>query len=190
MGRQVDILEELLAAGDATSVSKAYRFLRDECRIPRQVLNLPHPFGIGGALGVCNARANRDGTWTPAEIGAGVIVIGIWDAGELIDLLALAIGDPEHWRLRIGLPAFLGAEAVDRAHFFGEPLVVRRNPLSWLRGGCEGAVALDWRFARTDLIGLRELFVEDLAHAEAVEARLRQRDPRLPRISLPLARAA
>jgi hypothetical protein len=169
--QQRDVMEKLRCAG-----------------VPRWALTTP--LGINCGFGVDRFDVRQDGTYQLSETGPGAIIMVVMEHNDLADLLAWRLLEPGRWWLRRGLGVFLGEEAVGRAAFLHEPLAVYRSPLSWLRGGCDGAVVLDWRFAQSMLLEVSEIVAEDLAHGEEIERRLRERAPAPPRITVKIGEAA
>lgn len=63
----------------------------------------------------------------------------------LVDFLAFLPSNPLRWfALRDSSPV-LNAGAVTKATILEKPLLIWRDPLSWLRADREGVVILDWR---------------------------------------------
>ena len=127
------------------------------------------------------------------------------EGAEIVDLLAFEPDRPDQWWLRLGIANWLAAYQLDRRTVCGlgaaplltpltmpdgytvEALHLHRDPLSWLRAGCRGAVPLvpealnDLRFLDTTVL------CEDLAHAEEIEQQLLSPAARMPVLQVPIS---
>ena len=62
---------------------------------------------------------------------------------DIGDLVAWLPNNPAKWWRRAGIVDFINFEAIERAAFFREPLLLHPHPLAWLQAGGDGAVILD-----------------------------------------------
>jgi len=88
----------------------------------------------------------------------------------VVDMVCWRLGDPEFLATALGPDdgcAVLGAQrALERR---GQPLVLYRNSLDWLKAGCHGVVPLKWR-AGSWLHNHRGPFVcQDIGHAAEIQ---------------------
>jgi len=85
-----------------------------------------------------------DETYRPvAEGGRAAAIIGVWQDGGLLDLLATSL-ETRAMRRRKGLASILGEENVDVSVQCRKPLEVLVDGVSWLARGRKGVVILDW----------------------------------------------
>ena len=64
---------------------------------------------------------------------------------QLIDICAFFPHDIAHWWLRRSAQTpVLGADQIDYASFYRQPLALYQTPYDWLLGRGNGAVVLDW----------------------------------------------
>lgn len=160
----------------------------------------------GGGLLVANAEVSGE-TWQPMPDGRKLLVLACDLAAdengtsEIVDLLAFDPREPSRWWLRRGVAHWINGWEVDRRTSAGswtivppitadvratfEALPVWRNPLSWLRAGCVGAVPLtaealeDLRYIDSPVI------CEDFDHAEEIERALMTFSPSMPVLKIP-----
>jgi hypothetical protein len=66
------------------------------------------------------------------------------DDSSLIDLIAFRLETPHSFWPMSGAAAMLGQDQLERAHYYGRPLIVHETPLEWLRAKRVGVVILDW----------------------------------------------
>ena len=166
----------------------------------RQVLELS---GVGakmlerGLVGRVSIRLSPDETmWEPGPHPAYVTPCRIADpftpecpwwravpeAGHLIDLVAWHPEHPTRWALRTGFAEWLGACEPQHLSDF---VHVRRSPLSWLKHGATGIVALaPEERERQRLLSFAQLLVaEDFDHAQELR-RLMERPTSVPAIKV------
>ncbi len=177
MSATVPLLDELLEAlGSATRETHVDQLLS---------AGLPPP-----AVDMCGtAKIRPDGqNYVPDDDGLEAVVVPIFDAGEMIDLVAFNLSNPARWWTRIDAHWALGADALDLL-WLGAELKVCRDPLRWLQSGpAENAIViLDWHAARLHIPRV-EIVAEDLEHGLELD-RLLYIPAQHPRISVP-ARAA
>ena len=106
----------------------------------------------------------------------------------LADLVAWDMADPWRWLTARGAEPWLGRAAVEAARAEGGALTLHPHPLSWLRGGCRGAVWLPGRVSvagveslRAALDGVgRVICAGGHDHAEIVDKALRLSAKRAP----------
>ena len=104
------------------------------------------------------------------------------EAGHLIDLVAWHPEHPQRWALRTGFAEWLGA--CEPQHL-SDAVHVRRSPLSWLRHGGTGIVALapEERERQRALSFALLLMAEDFEHAQELR-RLMERPTSIPAIKV------
>jgi hypothetical protein len=88
-----------------------------------------------------------------AEGGRAAAIIGVWQEGGLIDLLATSL-ETRAMRCRKGLATLLGQEQLDVSLQWGKPLAVFTDGVSWLAHGGKGIVILDWRLGDDQLFSV------------------------------------
>lgn len=155
-----------------------------------------------GGLAISPITKSKD-KFTFDHDGALSIILPVWadppsiqhavEDPDLIDLLAFRSSAPTQFWLFRGLANMLGEAALLAARWYGSPLPVYGNPLSWLRSGGAGVMPLDWPgFAREMLWYPEiELVVSDVRLGERLKreidsvARVRK-----PRISIDMWEAA
>lgn len=96
-----------------------------------------HPFGL---MKIADAD---EGLFYPSPDGRRSLVLPVLEDGELVDLVAFSTTAPDNWKLRTGLGLALGL-AEGWHHYWPETVRLHRNPLEWLRSGCDGLCCLDW----------------------------------------------
>ncbi|RDD62003.1 hypothetical protein [Ferruginivarius sediminum] len=153
-----------------------------------------------GAVGVMDVEARPDGTWTPAEAGAGQpmfvmpVLVREGDPSTIVDLLAFHHRRPDRFYLRHGAATVAGEWALHDARSAvaweqDRPLYLFSNPLAWLQAGCDGAVLLD-SDGLDELRDCGRVVANSLALADWLDRRLRQ-PQMVPRLEVPdEARAA
>ncbi len=117
--------------------------------------------------------------WEPHEDGTPVCVLPdapLSDLGEVVepvaDLIAFRTIDPGRWWLLTGAGVLLNPTARDRADYMGEPLLIHRTPLDWMRAGGDGVVVLDWAAFLPLHLGRVPLVAADLALGERLDEAL------------------
>lgn len=129
-----------------------------------------------GPVGVAPIETHPPGCFDFAEHGRPAYIqpVLIGPAfSDIVDLIAWHPDDPGRWwtRLYSGLP--LGVDQLDVAEILGEPLAIRRAPLSWLQSGGDGVVVTDWPMTAPALRCVPTLIAEDAAHGHEIERHLR-----------------
>lgn len=112
--------------------------------------------GMTGQIGTGKVELSADGaSWTLGGPDARLIMAVRDDAGELIDLVAVASHCRDEWALRTGDGWALGLSvlaAIEQARDEAQQLSRRRpvvlrlfgNPLDWLAAGGDGLCVLAW----------------------------------------------
>jgi hypothetical protein len=181
----LDYLAELVRRAEPTAEWAAY--------VTAENIDLSvYPFI--GILGVTRARFFPGRRFEFRDDGIPVAVCEVLgdDAEAVIDLVAWSVAQPEKFGLALGVAAGLGTDqARNSATFFGgQPLVIRRTPLGWIKAGCRGAVILNRLLAPIWLgTALGNIAGEDLEHAREL-ARLLHPHVSPRRIMAPLHEAA
>jgi len=133
------------------------------------------------AAGVVRCRAPAWGfghvvpdgrTWRPAaagEAGRAAAIVPATEAGALVDLVAQDL-ETGQMRTRLDVAAVLGLDEIDRAKLNGRPLLLFPDALGWLRGGCRGAVVVDWRRAGHELQGVPAVLTASRLVARVIAA--------------------
>jgi hypothetical protein len=119
-------------------------------------------------LGIAAARAPLWGFghivhegegYSPADrggFGDAAFIVAAFEHGGLVDLVAETIVPCSRYT-RCGSAAVVNFDAIDMARHTGQPLLVFERVRQWLRGGCHGAVVIDWRRAAHELDGVRAI---------------------------------
>ena len=114
----------------------------------------------------------------PEGLVAAFVMPAISADGSVVDLIA--------WRPRgnrIGSTERAAGWLAGGYLSDDEPLIVHPDPLAWLRAGRQGVVIVHEDLARPALLARRTLQAADVAHGEALEAKLAK--VRLPQIVVP-----
>jgi hypothetical protein len=89
----------------------------------------------------------------------------------------------DRWRRRAGLVPIMNPIAIDRAEIYREPLTLHASPLDWMRAGGAGCVIVDpTANLRLYLGGVERINLDDLRFGAAIERRLIEPSPCLPKI--------
>jgi hypothetical protein len=105
--------------------------------------------------------------YEPDPDGKPAIIVGAFEQGELIDLVATSL-DTRAMRRRCGEARLLGMDWIERARDLAKPLSLFNDAFAWLAGDGCGAVVLDWRAAPRELADLRGLLCQSEALARRV----------------------
>jgi hypothetical protein len=129
--------------------------------------------GLPPLWGAYPGYANDAGLWEPADLQPGeklrdmvIVPCGWADLDGVFydgidDLVAFFLDAPGRWFLLRGNAALLGPDQVWDAGFYGRPLHLFSNPLSWLQANGAGACVIDWRMTpRLHLADSPELICE------------------------------
>ena len=158
----------------------------DPLRVARLGPDLPPDFWFGAGLpGLATVRPARGGRFELTEDGLTAIIIPVYDTipgmldanaarhvEHLADLVAVDLDDHDRFWRRRGEALVLGLAYLEIAGQEGEPILVFKNPMTWLRSGGDGIVVLDWDWAWDLLLGL-DVIAEDLDLGNRLEAALR-----------------
>jgi hypothetical protein len=122
----------------------------------------------------------------PAEpdVIEAVDPLDVISTGPVIDLVAFHPAFPDHWALRTGTAAVLGA--IEPQYCDSDPVPVHRDISDWLRGGCSGIVLLthDRHEAHRTLCQIQYIDTEDKQHKRELEALAAVPRPVSPRITV------
>lgn len=133
--------------------------------------------------GVDWVDVDRD-LYRPADDGGRVaLIIGVYQYGGLVDLLATSL-ETRAMRRRRGLGTLLGEDRLEHPLQRSKSLAVFADGLSWLAGGCKGVVILDWSDA-IQLADMPALICESEALAERVRRAFAAEDYSAPPIFVP-----
>ena len=149
---------------------------------------LPPDFWIGcGMPGFAGIKPTDEGRFEFAEDGLATVIVPAYDTipgnldanperhvDHLRDLVAIDLDRPDHFWRRRGKALVLGNAYLEIAGQECEPVLVFKNPMSWLRSGGAGIAILDWDYAR-DLLLDHELIAEDLDLGNRLETTLKPR---------------
>jgi hypothetical protein len=94
-------------------------------------------------------------TYRPALTGgsgASAVIVPACEEGAIGDLVAQGLTSGRMLP-RMGVASVLGADEINTAREDDQPLLIFVNAMSWLRGGCRGAVIIDWQQAGDSLDG-------------------------------------
>ena len=119
------------------------------------------------------------------ESGALALIAGVWDGGDLIDLVATSTRT-RAMRRRTGEAALLNDRAVDLARDARQPLRLHEDGYAWLAARCHGTVVLDWARAVPRLAEAPGLVCDSEALAHRV-MRAFERPLPLPLLFAPLS---
>ncbi len=117
--------------------------------------------------------------YEPDPDGKAAIIVGAFEQGELVDLVATSLGT-HAMRRRRGEARVLGADRVERARDLDKPLTLFNDAFAWLAGAGCGAVVLDWRAAPRELADLKGLLCQSEALARRVARAFAQPVPLPP----------
>ena len=97
-------------------------------------------------LGATRIITSSEGTYKPAPDGDYAAILPVCDIdGEIVDLCAWFVDAPGRWWLRHGDECFvLGARALGRAAYFGDPIELHATPQAWMLAGGLGTCILRW----------------------------------------------
>lgn len=130
-----------------------------------------------GGCGVARVHFNPAGGWEPMDDGGvpAILLPAYTPDSEgmapiLYDLVAFRPSLPKEPSRRRQDAVFLGEGELELAAYWHLPIVVRADPMSWLRANASGVVALDWYRAAHRLMEWEHLMGED----EATTAQLRK----------------
>jgi len=118
----------------------------------------------------------------PGEGGASALIVPACEDGTIVDLVAQGLTSGRMLP-RMGIAAVLGADEIEMAREDERPLLIFANALSWLRGGCRGAVIIDWQQAGYSLNGIEAIHSPVLIAADIYKAT--RRCWPLPKIRVP-----
>ena len=90
------------------------------------------------------------------EFAHPAFIVPAFEHAGLVDLVAETLV-PYSRYTRLGCAGVLNFDAIDNARDTGEPLFLFENVRQWLRGGCHGAVVIDWRRAAREFDGVRAI---------------------------------
>jgi len=99
--------------------------------------------------------AERD-TYCPAlgdEPGRMAFIAPATEEGSLVDLIAQSLASGKMLS-RLGMASVIGADEIEISRAHDLPLLIFVNAMSWLRGGCRGAVIVNWQEAGRSLDGV------------------------------------
>ncbi len=153
-----------------------------------------HVYTFIGILAVTRARFFPDRRFDFCDDGIPVAVCEVLgdDAETVIDLVAWPVTRPDKFATALGAASGLGADQAKKpsTFFAGQPLLIHRTPLGWIKAGCLGAVILN-RLTAPIWLGaaLGPIAGENLEHAREL-ARLLHPHVSPSRILAPLPGAA
>lgn len=167
--RQADLMAEFAAAAARAQEADTHKWLCKALCVSETVLSginpdYPpgHPWRARAALvGVQRIEVAGD-RYQPGEDGKPALIVPVaehYDPAifQPVDLIAFFPSRPGAWYVRRGVADVLGADAIRRAVFRDEPLIVRPDPLLWLQTGAADCVVLDWRAATFALGSVRRV---------------------------------
>lgn len=178
----IDLPAELVAALDGRTES-VVDWLHQHGVADSTMHEWPGPVGVS-----LIEVSTKSGTYQPTEHGEPAIVHPVHDDGpysDIIDVVAWRPSEPARWWLRTGAAIMLGEHAVRHAYVYERPLSIHRTPLRWLAAYGNGAVILDWRACRPELMEMVGFQAEDFDHGIEIQRTLRWPVPTLPPIRVP-----
>lgn len=134
-----DLHKELAQAGTETTLLHFKHLVA--LGVPRATLAAQRLDSWG--WGVVNAVDVGDGLYNPGN-GPLHMLLPVWNAEDLIDLVAFRSSNPADWRLRTGLGLALGLEGGWERHHWEDEVSLSLTPLDWLRDGADGLCIVDW----------------------------------------------
>jgi hypothetical protein len=150
---------------------------------PRRVRQMLGVLGVSPKLiscwGVATVETFGPGRafYQPAEDGRWALIVGVVEAGDLIDLCAIDL-ETQHVGTRLGLGKALGLDDVDRCRWEGRALQLLDEPLAWLRNPVGSAFIIEWRVADFTLADLEPTKVTVLCSSLALAERVERAHPR------------
>jgi hypothetical protein len=107
--------------------------------------------------------------YQPAEDGRWALIVGVVEAGDLIDLCAIDL-ETQHVGTRLGLGKALGLAEIDRCRWEGPELQLVDKPLAWLRQPVDSAYLIDWTVAAFTLADVHQIWCNSVAFAERIQS--------------------
>jgi hypothetical protein len=120
-----------------------------------------------------------DHFYQPQPEGRLALIVGAFEAGQLIDLVAIS-SRTFGLRTRRGDADLLGHDALEAARWARTPLHLYENAWSWLRAGRRGATVVNWRAVPGLLSDVAEIRCETAALAKRIDAAFARPVPRPP----------
>lgn len=163
-GRGIDLHRELL---------HAMQRARDPDK-PRRVRPMLDVLGVSPKLISCWGDSTIEtfgpgrAFYKPAEGGRWALIVGVVEAGDLIDVCAIDL-ETQHVGTRLGLGKALGLDEIDRCRWEGRELRLVDEPLAWLRQPVDSAYLIDWTVAAFTLADVASINCGSVAFAERVE---------------------
>jgi hypothetical protein len=106
--------------------------------------------------------------YQPVEDGRWALIVGVVEAGDLIDLCAIDL-ETQHVGTRLGLGKALGLDEIGRCRWEGHELQLVDKPLAWLRQPVDSAYLIDWTVAAFTLADVHLIWCSSVAFAEHVQ---------------------
>jgi hypothetical protein len=141
-----DLEAELLSATQCAQHRCVARMLEDLRVSPKLV-------AIVGIWGGVEFFGPAHAYWQPCEGGAFALIVGVVEAGDLVDLAAIEL-PTQHVATRLGFGRALGFDTIDRVRWNGGVLRLVEKPLDWLRIPDGAAFIINWRAAAFTLADL------------------------------------
>lgn len=155
----------------------AYRFARRR-QYRADLLRAGLTFGDDYLWGL--ARIEIDAHfYQPQPDGRLALIVGAFEAGMLIDLVAISYRT-FGLRTRRGDADLLGHDALESARWARTPLHLYESAWSWLRAGRRGATVINWNAVPGLLSDVAEIRCETRALADKVDAAFARPVPRPP----------
>lgn len=124
------------------------------------------------------------GLYVPREDGWPALLVGVVEAGELIDIAAIVKGP--RTLTRLGNARVLGGDAIERTRFYGASLDLVERPADWLQRPNDSAMVIDWRRAPLVLSDHPVLRCATPRLAAQVHAAFHRPVFRIPRLLVPV----
>lgn len=118
------------------------------------------------AFGICPIEIQADDSWMPMPGGREAMILYAEDHNGVDDLLAFFPKSPANAFRRANALRYAGADDLQSARLFDQPLYLRSTLLDWMRWGRTGTVILDWEPASvlaSDFGGVREVRADNAA---------------------------
>lgn len=162
------LLPELIAA---------YRFARRR-QFRQELLRAGLTFGDDYLWGLARVAVDPH-FYQPEPEGRLALIVGAFEAGVLIDLVAVG-RSTFGLRTRRGDADILGHDALESARWSRTPLHVYDSAWSWLRHGRRGVAVVNWNAVPGLLSDVAEIRCETAALADRVDRAFARPIPRPP----------
>jgi hypothetical protein len=95
-------------------------------------------------LGLLTSRTYH-WTFTPTHTGGLAIVLPVYDACRMVDMLAISRHDHSIWGCVTGAGQYIGSSVTQRKDR-NSPVLIYKTPINWLLANCDGILPLSKSF--------------------------------------------